>query len=94
MPACAALAARNGAIRGRVELRRVATPVERRPTVSELGAPAGTAANDVADRLRSVVYLESAPRGAFEQSERGRAVMDQRNERFDEGKTFFGVDED
>jgi len=29
-----------------------------------------------------VVYLESAPRGAFEPSEQGHAVMDQRNERF------------
>jgi plastocyanin len=28
------------------------------------------------------VYLESAPRGAFETSEAGRAVMDQRNETF------------
>ena len=34
------------------------------------------------DRPRSVVYLESAPRGAFEQTEPGRAVMDQRNETF------------
>lgn len=30
----------------------------------------------------SVVYLESAPRGAFEQVEPGHAVMDQRNETF------------
>jgi plastocyanin len=34
------------------------------------------------DFRRSVVYLESAPRGAFEPSEAGRAVIDQRNERF------------
>ena len=34
------------------------------------------------DRLRSVVYLETAPRGAFEQPEPGHAVMDQRNETF------------
>ena len=32
--------------------------------------------------LRSVVYLESAPRGAFEADEGGHAVMDQRNETF------------
>jgi plastocyanin len=70
----------NGAIRGRVELRRVAPPIERRPTVAELGAPA--ALRDISDRLRSVVYLEAAPRGAFEQTEPGRAVMDQREERF------------
>jgi len=72
-------AARNGAIRGRVELRRVPPPVERRPTVSELGAPA---AHDLSGRLRSVVYLESAPRGAFEQSQPGHAVLDQRDEQF------------
>jgi plastocyanin len=72
-------AARNGAIRGRVELRRPAAPVERRPGVSELGSPA---ARDVSDRLRSVVYLETAPRGAFEATDAGHAVMDQRNETF------------
>ena len=37
---------------------------------------------DLQDRARSVVYLESAPRGAFEQSEPGHAVMDQRDETF------------
>jgi plastocyanin len=72
-------AARPGTIRGRVELRRVAAPAERRPSVGELGTPAG---RDVPDLLRSVVYLESAPRGAFETSEGGHAVMDQRNESF------------
>jgi len=70
---------RTGAIGGRVELRRVAPAIERRPTVSELGAPEE---RDLPDRLRSVVYLESAPRGAFEQAEPGRASMDQRNETF------------
>ena len=70
---------RGGAIRGRVELRRIAPALERRPTVSELGAPEG---RDLPDRLRSVVYLESAPRGAFEQPEPSRATMDQRNEAF------------
>jgi plastocyanin len=34
------------------------------------------------ERQMSVVYLETAPRGAFEQNEPGRAVMDQRNETF------------
>jgi plastocyanin len=72
-------AARNGAIRGRVELRRVVSSAERRPGVADLGAPAG---RDLPDVLRSVVYLESAPRGAFEVSDGGRAVMDQRNETF------------
>lgn len=72
-------AARSGAIRGRVELRRPAAAIERRPGVADLGTPAG---RDLPDLLRSVVYLESAPRGAFETSEGGRAVMDQRNETF------------
>jgi plastocyanin len=72
-------AARPGAIRGRVELRRPPTPSDRRPTVTELGTPAG---RDVPDLLRSIVYLESAPRGAFETSDGGHAVMDQRNESF------------
>ena len=72
-------AARNGSIRGRVDLRRTAAAVERRPGVGDLGTPAG---RDVPDLLRSVVYLESAPRGAFETNEGGHAVMDQRNETF------------
>lgn len=72
-------AARSGAIRGHVELKRVAPTVERRPTVSELGSPES---RDIPDRSRSVVYLEAAPRGAFEEREPGHAVMDQRNETF------------
>jgi plastocyanin len=72
-------AARNGIIRGRVELHRVITPMERRPGVADLGTPA---ARDVTDTLRSVVYLESAPRGAFETDEGGHAVLDQHNETF------------
>ena len=72
--------ARNGAIRGRVDLRKVPAPVEPRPNVADLGAAAR--ALDISDRLRSVVYLESAPRGAFESVEPMHAVMDQRGERF------------
>jgi plastocyanin len=53
--------------------------MERRPGVADLGMPAGRGVPDV---RRSVVYLESAPRGAFETSEGGHAVMDQRNETF------------
>jgi len=80
LPRPAVQGARNGAIAGRVELRRVAAPVERRPNVADLGAP--TAALDISDRLKSVVYLDSAPRGAFEPVDTPRAVMDQRGERF------------
>ena len=68
-----------GAIRGRVVISRPAAAAERRPTVSSLGAPAERLRDET---TRSVVYLQSAPRGAFEQPERGRAVMDQRNETF------------
>jgi plastocyanin len=75
----AGTAARAGAIRGRVDLRRAATPMERRPGIADLGTPAR---RGLPDLLRSVVYLESAPRGAFEASELGHAVMDQRNETF------------
>ena len=71
--------ARTGAIRGRVELRRLVAVVQRRPSVPELGVPE---ARDLPDRRTSVVYLESAPRGAFEQSDQVHAVMDQRNETF------------
>jgi plastocyanin len=74
-----AAAQRAGAIRGRVELRRVAPATERRPTVADLGAPR---ARDLSDRMRSVVYLETARRGAFEQTDPGRAVMNQHNETF------------
>ena len=55
------------------------TAPARRPSVAALGAPIGTGRTD---RSRSVVYLETAPRGAFEQVEPGRAVMDQRSETF------------
>ncbi len=73
---------RPGTIRGRVELRHVPPPAERRPSVAELGGPTSAAVRDLQDRARAVVYLESAPRGAFEQSEPGHAVLDQRNETF------------
>ena len=69
---------RSGALRGRVEIGRVVAS-GRRPGVSDLGA---SPERDVPDRQRSVVYLETAPRGAFDQAEQARAAMDQRNETF------------
>jgi plastocyanin len=75
----AAPQARPGAIRGRVDLRRLASAAERRPNVGDPGTPP---ARDLPDLRRSVVYLETAPRGAFETNDSGRAVMDQRNETF------------
>jgi len=68
-----------GSIRGRVEVRREPASSGARPSVTELGAPA---AADLPDRRRSVVYLEEAPRAAFEEPLRGRGTMDQRNEAF------------
>ena len=68
-----------GVIRGRVEMRRAAAPVERRPNVNDLGMHAP---RDMPDLRRSVVYLESAPSLAFPDSEPQRATMDQRNETF------------
>jgi len=68
-----------GAIRGRVELRRELSPIERRPAVAALGMEG---AREAPDRRRSVVYLASAPQAAFEEGERPRVVVDQRNQAF------------
>lgn len=69
----------TGIIRGRVEVHRALTQVERRPSISDLGTPAP---HDPIDFARSVVYLESAPAAAFADLEPQRARMDQRNENF------------
>jgi plastocyanin len=70
----------HGAIQGRVDVRHPAQPPARRPAVSDLGGQAMPMATDL---TRSVVYLESAPLGAFEQPPpTARASMDQRNETF------------
>jgi plastocyanin len=79
-PAAMSVAAQTlGIIRGRVEVRRTQTQIERRPNVNDLGMHAG---HDVPDLRRSVVYLESAPSLAFPDVEPQRATMDQRNETF------------
>ena len=72
-------AAAPGAIRGRVEVRKPVINGERRPSVAQLGAPPDRSRPDP---RRAVVYLQTAPRGAFEQTDAGHAVMDQRNETF------------
>ncbi|HWI18907.1 MAG TPA: carboxypeptidase regulatory-like domain-containing protein [Vicinamibacterales bacterium] len=66
-------------IRGRLDIRRLARPVERRPDVA---APGAAAPRDLPNMRRGVVYLETAPRAAFDERDPGRAVMDQRNETF------------
>src|SRR5688500_7994484 len=68
-----------GVIRGRVDVRRAAAVVQRRPNVSDLGMHAG---HEAPDTRRSVVYLESAPSLAFPDVEPQRATLDQRNETF------------
>jgi plastocyanin len=68
-----------GAIRGRLEIRTVARPAERRPDVA---GPGTAGVRDSQDLRRGVVYLETAPRSAFEEPEPARAVLDQRNETF------------
>jgi len=67
-----------GSIRGRVEILRDLPAPQTRPSVGDLGMPA---LRDLPNRRRSVVYLEAAPQGAFEEHA-GRSVMDQRNETF------------
>jgi plastocyanin len=68
-----------GAIRGRVELPEQPPDREARPSAADLGMPA---AHRVTPRRAAVVYLDPAPRAAFDVSEEPRARMDQRNERF------------
>jgi plastocyanin len=77
--ATAPTSAANGTIRGRVELRSAPPEVGRRPNVGEVSMPRP---HDPTNRRRSVVYLETAPRGAFDHREEPRAKLDQRNEAF------------
>jgi plastocyanin len=69
----------SGTIRGRVQLRNPPADYGRRPNPGEIGMPA---AHGSTDRRRSVVYLDPAPRAAFDAREEPRARMDQRDETF------------
>jgi plastocyanin len=60
-------------------IQTIARPPERRPEVAE---PGSAGPRDLPDLRRGVVYLAAAPRGAFEERDPARAVMDQRNETF------------
>jgi plastocyanin len=71
--------AEGGTIRGRVDVRLEWPPVQARPAVGTLGMPPP---RDSPDRRRSVVYLESGPIGAFDDTGRAEASLDQRNEAF------------
>lgn len=68
-----------GGIRGRLLLTQAPRANERRP---EVASPGAGGFRERADRRAGVVYLDQAPRGAFEETVRERAVMDQQNERF------------
>jgi len=68
-----------GVIRGRVQLRNPPADYGRRPNPGEIGMPA---LHGSTDRRRTVVYLDPAPRAAFDAREEPRARMDQRNEAF------------
>ena len=68
----------DGAIRGTVEIRRSQAATAARPASAGLGA----APRRQAEFRPAVVYLDSAPGGAFELPEPGRAAMDQRDQAF------------
>jgi plastocyanin len=78
-PAVAAQACGTGGIRGRLVLSRTPRSNERRP---EVASPGAAGPRDRPDLRTGVVYLEQAPRAAFEEPRPSRAVLDQRNERF------------
>jgi plastocyanin len=66
------------AIRGRVDVRGGgSSEVRPDPAAMMMANP-----RDTLDRRRSVVYLETAPRGAFDAPSDRHARMDQRSERF------------
>lgn len=71
--------ATSGTIRGRLDVHRLVTPAHPRPSVGELGSPPHRGTPDVRPGL---VYLDVAPRSAFDEHEPGRAMMDQREETF------------
>ena len=72
-------AAASASIFGRVEVSRESASAAGRPRVAALGmAPAVEAP----ERRQTVVYLEEAPRPAFDEPERAHVVLDQKNETF------------
>jgi plastocyanin len=68
-----------GTIRGRVEIRGVMQPAERRPGIADLGTPPP---RDIPDLRRAVVYLKEGLTPALESREPTRTRMNQRNETF------------
>jgi plastocyanin len=79
-PSALALDHAVGAIRGRVDVRSVPRTLPARPDPGGIGMGA---TRDPIDRRRSVVYLETVPRAAFEANPTRHVQMTQRNERFE-----------
>jgi plastocyanin len=75
-----AFAAATGSIRGRVSFLRDVRPADPRPSISELGM--SDSHHAAPDQEVAVVYLETAPRGAFEERPGPTVVLDQREETF------------
>lgn len=69
-----------GTIRGRVDVRNPMTGAGPRPGVAELGQD--PMQHSPQQRRDAVVYLETAPQGAFEGGGSSRVTMSQRNESF------------
>jgi plastocyanin len=78
-PGSRAAGAAAGTIRGRVEVRQGSPEHEVRPNAADLVM---STARDIAERRKAVVYLDPAPRAAFDAREDPRPRMDQRDERF------------
>ena len=78
--ATAAGGAQLGSIRGTVEVRLALAAPRARPSVRELGSPD---TRGRPNRAQSIVYLETAPTGAFEAVSRRPTVMDQEMETFE-----------
>lgn len=76
--ALSAVPTASGTLRGRVELRQPSTERDRRPNPADLSMPSTPGPADA----RSVVYLDPAPRAAFDARDEPRGRIDQRNERF------------
>jgi plastocyanin len=72
-------AASAASIYGRVELRRDPPPLIGRPQAGPPGLPA---LPEGVDRRQVVVYLDEAPRPAFDEPEGTSVVLDQRRETF------------
>ncbi len=77
-PGAAVWSGDTGTIRGRVTLAALPRAGDR-PAVADLSGHRPAAS---AERARAVVYLDPAPRQAFDELPAGRARMDQRGEQF------------